>query len=253
MTYPAGNCLRERIRIVNSISTDRTVGELVIERPANSRVFEEYGIDYCCGGKQSLSEACAKNGISTDEVLRKLDELDTVRSQEDATDYASMRLDDLVEHIVSTHHAYLVRELPRLQEMSKKVASVHGDKDDRLGELDGVVRALAQELGTHMMKEEQVLFPIICQLAQTDSLPEMHFGTLANPIHAMEADHEIVGNALDSIHRLTDDLTPPDGACNTHRALLDGLADLVLDLHQHIHLENNILFPKTLELENSRR
>lgn len=231
---------------MNSINTDRTVGELVTERPANSRIFEEYGIDYCCGGKQSISEACAKNGISADEVLRKLDEADTAGSQEDATDYASMELDDLVEHIVSTHHAYLRRELPRLQEMSKKVARVHGEKDDRLGELEGVVRALAEELLMHMMKEEHVLFPLICQLAQTGTLPDMHCGTLENPIRAMEADHEIVGNALESMRRLTDDHTPPDWACNTYRALLDGLQDLELDLHQHIHKENNILFPRAL-------
>ena len=238
---------------MNPINTDRTVGELVVERPANSRIFEEYGIDYCCGGKQSLSEACAKNGIAADEILRRLDEADTAGSQEDATDYASMGLDDLVEHIVSTHHAYLLRELPRLEKMSKKVAKVHGDKDDRLGELEGVVRTLAEELGTHMMKEERVLFPIICQLAQTDSLPDAHFGAIANPIRAMEADHEIAGNALESMQRLTDDYTPPDWACNTYRALLDGLHDLELDLHQHIHKENNILFPKALELEKCRR
>jgi regulator of cell morphogenesis and NO signaling len=237
------------MNIMNAIDTDRTVGELVVERPANSRIFEEYGIDYCCGGNESLSRACARNGISTEEILEKLNEVDTALPQEDATGYTSMRLDDLVEHIVSTHHAYLNRELPRLQEMSKKVAKVHGAKDDRLGELEGVVRALAEELGMHMMKEEQVLFPVIRQLAQTDSPPETHFGTIGNPIRAMEADHEIAGNALDKMHTLTDNYTPPDWACNTYRALLDGLRELELDLHQHIHKENNILFPRALELE----
>lgn len=232
--------------MMNSINSDRTVGELVIERPANSRIFEEYGIDYCCGGKQFLSEACIKNGISADEVLLKLDEADAARSQEDATDYALMKLDDLVEHIVSTHHAYLRRELPRLEKMSKKVAMVHGDHDDRLGELEVEFHALSQELILHMMKEEQVLFPIICQLAQTDSMPEMHCGSLENPIRAMEADHDSVGTSLERMHGLTDGYTPPDWACNTYRALLDGLHDLELDLHQHIHKENNILFPRAL-------
>ncbi|TDJ70105.1 MAG: iron-sulfur cluster repair di-iron protein [Proteobacteria bacterium] len=234
---------------MNSINSDRTVGELVLEHPSNSRIFEEYGIDYCCGGKKSLWEACAKNGISVDEVLHKLNEADTARPQEDATDYASMRLDDLVEHIVSTHHAYLIRELPRLRGISTKVAKVHGDKDDRLGELEGVIRSLAEELGAHMMKEERVLFPLICLLAQTDPPQEMHFGTLGNPIGAMEADHEIAGNTLDNMRRLTDNYTPPDWACNTYRALLDGLHELEVDLHQHIHKENNILFPRALDLE----
>ncbi len=234
---------------MNSIDTDRTVGELVAERPSNSRIFEDYGIDYCCGGKESISRACARNGIPTDEILEKLKLADTALPQEDSPDYASMKLDALVEHIVSTHHAYLNRELPRLQKMSKKVAKVHGDKDDRLGELEGVVRALAEELLMHMMKEEQVLFPVIRQLAQTDSPSETHFGTIGNPIRAMEADHEIAGNALDTMRKLTDNYTPPDWACNTYRALLDGLRELELDLHQHIHKENNILFPRALELE----
>ena len=238
---------------MNSTNTEKTVGDLVVERPANSRVFEEYGIDYCCGGKQSLSEACAKKGLSADEVLHKLDEVDTAQLQEDPTDCTSMGLSDLVEHIVSTHHAFLLLELPRLQKMSKKVAKVHGDRDDRLRELAGVVHTLAEELTMHMMKEERVLFPVICQMTRTESIPDMHFGKLENPILAMEADHEIAGDALKSMHTLTDGYTPPDWACNTYRALLDGLHDLELDLHQHIHKENNILFPKALELENLRR
>lgn len=235
---------------MSTISTGDTVGGLVAERPARSRIFEEYGIDYCCGGKKPLTEACAAKGVSADEVMAKLNELDTADTG-DATDYASMPLDQLVDHIESTHHVYLRRELPRLQEMADKVARVHGEKNERLIPLAEVVQGLVAELSQHMMKEEQMLFPIVRELAHSLVVPEMHCGNLSNPIGVMEAEHQNAGNALESIRQLSDDHTPPDWACNTYRALLDGLRELELDLHQHIHKENNILFPRALELEAS--
>lgn len=235
------------------LSAERTVGELVAEKPARSRVFEAYGIDYCCGGKKSLAAACAKKGHDIEEVLRIIDEADTAASEEDILDYSAMPLDDLADHIVATHHTFLKKELPRLQEMSAKVARVHGDSDARLAQLASVVNAITDELIPHMMKEEQILFPFICQLEQSSTLPDMPFGTLANPIQAMEHEHDIAGNALKDMNRLTDGYVPPDWACNTYRALLDGLHELELDLHQHIHKENNILFPRALAMEESRR
>lgn len=238
---------------MSTLSAQKTVGELVRERPGRARVFEDLGIDYCCGGKKPLAEACAKKGHDIDQVLASIREVDASGSAEDATDYVSMPLDELADHIVATHHAFLVRELPRLQEMSAKVARVHGDKDGRLIELAAAVNALADELSSHMMKEERILFPVIRQLAQTDSLPPMPFGTLANPIRAMEAEHDTAGSGLEDMRRLSDAYTPPDWACNTYRALLDGLHELELDLHQHIHKENNILFPRSLAIEESRR
>lgn len=228
---------------------ERTVGELVAELPGRSRVFEEYGIDYCCGGKKPLTKACAKKGVDADEVVRALAQADADAVEKDTADYGNMALDELVEHIVSTHHAYLARELPRLTEMSAKVAKVHGETDARLRELAQVVVALSAELRTHMMKEEQILFPIIKELVHAETLPPMHCGTLANPIRVMESEHDNAGGALESMRRLTGGYVPPEWACNTYRALLDGLRELELDLHQHIHKENNILFPKALELE----
>ncbi len=238
---------------MTTLTAEKSVGELVTERPARSRVFEAYGIDYCCGGKKPLSEACAQKGHAVEEVLGKLAEADATGSDENDVDYTSMPLDELVNHIIATHHTYLLRELPRLQKMAEKVAKVHGGSDERLGQLAKVVTAVVEELSAHMMKEEQILFPVICQLEQTDSLPSMPFGTLANPVRAMESEHDSAGNALADMHRLTDAYTPPDWACNTYRALLDGLRELELDLHQHIHKENNILFPRALALEESRR
>ena len=233
---------------MNTTTIEKTVGELVSERPGRSRVFEEYGIDYCCGGKKLLPEACAKKGVDIDELMRELAKADAA-VQEDAIDYSVMALDELADHIVTTHHAYMAKELPRLKAMSAKVAKVHGDSDARLGELAQVVHALSTELQSHMMKEEKVLFPIIRQLTHADTLPRMHCGKLANPIRVMEAEHDSAGGALESTRELTDGYVPPEWACNTYRALLDGLHELELDLHQHIHKENNILFPRALERE----
>lgn len=234
---------------MNTTTVDKTVGELVSERPGRSRVFEEHGIDYCCGGKRPLAEACAKKGVDVDEIVRELAQADAGAVQEGAADYSVMALDELADHIVSTHHAYLTKELPRLEEMAVKVAKVHGGSDARLRELAEVMGALSAELGSHMMKEERILFPIIRQLVHADTLPPMPCGTLSNPIGAMEAEHDNAGGALESMRRLTDGYAPPEWACNTYRALLDGLNELELDLHEHIHKENNILFPRALELE----
>ncbi len=229
----------------------KTVGELVSERAGRCRVFEEYGIDYCCGGKEPLAEACAKKGVDVDEVLLELTKADADADavREDAVDYSIMPLDELVDHIVATHHAYLTGELPRLQSMAAKVAEVHGKADARLIELAQVITRLSEELQSHMMKEEEILFPIIRQLMHADTLPPMHCGELANPIGVMEAEHDTVGGVLESMRRLTDGYAPPQWACNTYRALLDALHKLELDLHQHIHKENNILFPRALERE----
>lgn len=236
-----------------TINVDATVGELVSESPGRSRVFEKYGIDYCCGGKKPLSEACAAKEISLDTILEDLAEWDTLQTGKHCDDFASMGLEELANHIVATHHAYVATEMPRLEAMAEKVEKAHGASDERLADLTTVVHALAAELAPHMMKEEQVLFPIIRKLAHSDTPLSSPCGSIANPIAAMEADHDNAGNNLKRMRRLTDDYTPPDWACNTYRALLEGLREFELDLHQHIHKENNILFPKALELERRTR
>jgi regulator of cell morphogenesis and NO signaling len=234
---------------MTTIAMEKTVGELVCERPGRSRIFEDFGIDYCCGGKKPLAEACAKKGVAIDVVVDKLARADADASQEDSVDYSAMALDKLVDHIMATHHTYLMKELPRLEKLSKKVEKAHADSDARLSALAQVVTALITELGSHMMKEEQVLFPIIRELVNADRLPAMHCGALSNPIGVMEAEHDAAGDALATMRNLTDGYALPEGACNSYRALLDGLHTLELDLHQHIHKENNILFPRALALE----
>lgn len=238
---------------MSTITAIQSVGELVAAQPARSRVFEAYQIDYCCGGKRSLADACGKKGLPLDTVLDALARADALRAPEPHPDAAAMPLDTLCDHIVERHHEYLRRELPRLMQMANKVAKVHGDNDPRLEGVAETLRGLAAELEVHTMKEERVLFPAIRALAQCDGLPPMPFGTLANPIHAMEADHDGAGDGLARLADLTDDYTPPEWACNTYQAFLDGLHDLELDLHQHIHKENNVLFPRAIEEENRRR
>jgi len=227
------------------VDTQRTVGELVRELPSRSRVFERLGIDYCCGGKASLQEACAARGL---EVSAVLEELQQTPPAEGETDWSRASLTDLTEHIEATHHAYLRRELPRLQTLLAKVEQVHGARHPWLTELARVYLALQAELESHLMKEERILFPYIRGLDGAGG-SEACFATVRQPIAMMEHEHDQAGVALAAMRRLTSDYTAPDDACGTFRALLDGLAELEADLHQHIHKENNLLHPRAIEAE----
>ena len=235
---------------MNPITAEQTVGELMSERLGRSRILERFGIDYCCHGDTPLTEACISKGLPIEDVLLELNEADSANLETEDIDYNSMELDQLIEHIVSTHHAYLSRELPRLVSLAQKVSNAHAADDSRLRELESVVRALKEELTSHMSKEERLLFPVIREMVQSDTVPVMPFGTLANPIGAMELEHDGAGYALRQMRLLTNNFYEgPRWACDTYRALLKGLRELELDLHQHIHKENNILFPKALAIE----
>jgi len=229
----------------------QTVGELVRENPARSRVFERFSIDYCCGGKVPLQEACRDRGLDPKQVAADLAVVDAEPAAQ-ADDPATMRLADLADHIEATHHAYLREELPRLDFMTEKVAHVHGDAEPRLREIRQVFVSCRQELEAHMLKEERVLFPMIRELEQADGPVTFHCGSLANPIRMMEHEHDQAGDAMSRFKELTDGYLPPDWACNTYRAMVDGLAAFERDMHQHVHKENNVLFPRALELETSR-
>jgi regulator of cell morphogenesis and NO signaling len=229
-------------------STD-TVGELVAQRPALARVFENEGIDYCCGGGKTLEEACRKKGIDVSTLLTLLAEAASSDENSDIVNVTGMNLTELADHIEQTHHAYLRTELPRLEGITQKVASVHGEKDARLAEVRDTFLTLAKELSDHMMKEERILFPMVRQLEAGDGTEAIHCGSLANPIRQMIMEHEQAGSVLERLRSLTDNHTVPDWACNTYRAMLDGLAQFEHDLHQHIHKENNVLFPKAVEME----
>ncbi len=232
---------------MQTIDLQITVGELVKQRPARSRIFEKFKIDYCCGGKIPLAEACEKRGVDPESVLQAISDDETTLGS--FVDADAMSLTELADHIVATHHDHLREELPRLDFMTRKVAAVHGDGEPRLQQIREVFVAFNDELTHHMEKEEQVLFPMIRVIDTANSAPEFHCGSLATPIQVMESEHDNAGNALEQFRELTDDYTPPEWACNTFRALYNGLAELEQNMHQHVHKENNVLFPKALARE----
>jgi regulator of cell morphogenesis and NO signaling len=227
------------------------VGQWVATHPATSRVFENLGIDYCCGGKKSLEQACVERQIDPEEVLARLQAILSQSSDGASANWLAAPLASLCDHIEVTHHAYLKSELPRLTQIVAKVARVHGADHP---EIKGVQQALAElraELEPHTFKEEQILFPAIRWLERSSSPPVFPFGTIANPIRMMELEHDGAGNCLRQIRELTRDYEVPEGACNTYRAMLDGLSTLEQDMHVHVHKENSILFPRAVRLEQA--
>jgi regulator of cell morphogenesis and NO signaling len=234
----------------STISPETTIGQIVAAQPALARIFERAGIDYCCGGKRTLAEACRAKGLEPATFALLLDAIATMPGNQPTTDATALSLSALADHIERTHHAYLRVELPQLMEKADRVAYKHGARDPRLGEVAETVRALAEEMFSHMAKEEIVLFPLVRELERSGPAAG-ECGSIAHPIRQMEREHDSAGGAIAHLRKLTDDFTPDAEACNTHRALLVGLAHLEADLHEHVHKENNVLFPRALALEAS--
>jgi regulator of cell morphogenesis and NO signaling len=228
-----------------------TVGQLVAERPARARVFERFGIDYCCGGKKPLTQACHEKGVDVNAVMQELSQADARPSAEER-DWSKASLTELADHIEATHHQYLKAELPRLASLTQKVASVHGQRHPELIEVFQIFAEFKQELDAHLMKEEQILFPMIRQLEASAEPVQFHCGSIQNPIRVMVMEHDSAGDALQRMRELTQDYAVPADACNTYRAMLDALTQLEADMHQHVHKENNILFPRAVEAEVRR-
>jgi regulator of cell morphogenesis and NO signaling len=220
-----------------NITPDSRVGQIATEHPLATRVFARHGIDFCCGGGKPLAEVCSQRGLNATTVLAEIEhELAAPSESEVRWDQAS--LGDLIEHILVTYHKPLHEELPRLEAMARKVDDVHRDKQpEMLPELLSVYLGLKAELDQHMTKEEQILFPMI---------RSGQGAMAAGPISVMEHEHDSAGGALRRLRELTNGYEVPAEACNTWRALWHGLAALEESLHQHIHLENNILFPRAL-------
>ncbi len=230
------------------ITPETTIGEIVAATPILARLFERLGIDYCCGGKQTLAAACTRRGLETGTTIALLESAGAALVAGPAeVDAAAMGLAQLADHIVATHHAYLKTELPRLVEMAERVAAKHGLRDLRMSEVAAAVSDLAEEMISHMQKEEIVLFPLVRQI-EAGSRGGFGVEDLAGPIAQMEAEHEAAGGLTARLRELTDGFTPNAEACNTHRALLAGLAEFESDLHRHVHKENNVLFPRALAL-----
>ena len=217
---------------------DRTVGELVAERPARSRVFQTFNIDFCCQGGRTLREACERKRVAAEAVVEQL-EAEMRDPGAPAENPAELPPHELAEYIVRTHHTFLRQELPRLRAMSARVAQVHGGHTPSLVEMFEVFQGLHDELASHMLKEEQVLFPIVAAMSRGEAPPVPVDG----PIHCMIHEHDNAGLALRRLRQLSHGFNPPLEACNTYRALFAGLQDLEEDLHRHIHLENAVLFP----------
>ncbi|MFB3921303.1 MAG: iron-sulfur cluster repair di-iron protein [Terriglobia bacterium] len=237
-----------------SVSTEKTVRELALEFPQATRVFEKLGIDYCCGGHKSLGEACAGANLSAKEVLDALVSAQPASSASPGDgQWQEASLTDLVNHILDTHHKYTREEISRLGPLLNKVCSVHGQNHAELLSIRDAFRGLAQELTTHMMKEEMVLFPYIVRMEesviQKDPILPSPFGTVRNPVSMMMHEHDSAGEALRAMRDASGGYVPPADACISYQTLYKALAEFEADLHQHIHLENNILFPRAIEME----
>lgn len=234
-----------------------TVAEMAASSLAAVRIFEKFGIDYCCGGRRPLAEVCLEKGYDAQAIQRELDAAVEGAPAAEA-DWSTSSLTELIRHVVGVHHEYLRRELPAIQTRLDKVYRVYNERyGPTLLGLPEVFAGLRAELEMHTRKEETILFPAIvaCEAAAQSgqALPAAPFGPLANPIRMMEAEHESAGAALAEIRKITCDFQLPEYACVTYRALMSGLDELERDLHMHIHLENNILFPRAQKLEASKR
>lgn len=218
------------------------VGQLVVDKPQLARVFEKFGIDYCCGGKLTLGAICQKKGLDVQAVLTALDQAQ-VDKPVDETDWNAVSVETLARHILDTHHVYLKENLPTLAQLAQKVARVHGENHPELIEVARVYHKFQTEMNDHLAKEEQILFPAILQLVKGEG----GFG-IQQPIRVMLMEHDAAGQDLEALRTLTKGFAPPEDACYSYRTLFSGLAELELDTHTHIHKENNILFPKALAL-----
>jgi len=234
-----------------SITKERTIGQLVKDDYRTAQIFQQHGLDFCCGGNRTIEESCAKKDVDPSDIVQALDQLATDGTKED--NYDQWSLDFLVDYIVNNHHEFTRNKLPEIGKYAKKVASVHGKRHEELNEIYYEFTMLHTEIFNHLDKEERILFPYIKKLVEaeeTGTKPEKpHFEEAANPIAMMEDEHDEAGTSMAKIRRLSNDFTPPEDACTTYRLLYENLEGFEKDLHKHVHLENNILFPKAIELE----
>ena len=230
----------------------KTVAEVVTENIRTAHIFKKYGIDFCCGGSISIKKVCLRNNIDYSLLEQDLLNIDKVPN---TYNYNSWKLDFLIDHIINVHHSYVKESIPLIMEYAKRVSEVHGHHYSVVLEVEKLFINLARELNSHLKKEEQILFPYIKSLIKTKNNEENFnrpsFGSVNSPIAVMELEHELAGDIFKRIAKLTNSYVPPKEACNTFRALYSKLEEFENDLHQHIHLENNILHPKAKTLENS--
>jgi len=236
---------------------EKTVREIAVENPSSIRVFEALGIDYCCGGQRSLKDACSRAAIEVGQATDMLAKAELDAAAPVAGEWAEKSLRDVIAHILQNHHGFVRRETPRVASLLSKVVAKHGAVHPEMKEIEKLFTAIGQELSTHMLKEEQILFPYIERMEQAawnnESLPPAFFGSVKRPIANMMAEHDDAGALLAQIRELANEFTTPSGACPSFLALYRGLEEFERDLHHHVHLENNILFPRAAGMEQAQR
>lgn len=236
-----------------TFTSSSTVREIALQLPSSIRIFEAFGIDYCCGGNKSLMQASQQAGVSPERLLEKLSELDVQSADPDFSPWQQASLSSLTQHIAERHHEFVRNEVPRLNSLFEKVRSRHGSAHPELTPMSLLFGFLGEDMLNHMQKEEQVLFPYIERLEQDSEQgtlpPATPFGSVDRPVDCMMRDHEKTGREIQQIREWSNGFTLPEGACLTYRALYAGLREFEQDLHRHVHLENNILFPRAIGLE----
>lgn len=240
------------VAMTAKIDINMTVGEIVVMHPECARVFELLSIDYCCGGKIPLQDACRKAGLDIEPVLQKLSAVLCKPYETSELDWTKSSLKSLIDHIINVYHHPLRLELCRIEALCSKVARVHGETHPYVNELADVFARFKEELELHMQKEEMILFPTIA--ARETHRTQANFGcggSIEHPITVMMMEHDSAGETLQKMRELTNSYTAPHGACNTFRAMLHALELFESEMHQHVHKENNILFPRAVELFNT--
>ena len=227
------------------------IGDMVAEDFRTAAVFKKYGIDFCCKGGRTIADACEKKNIDEEKIYQELENIPA--SGNGNIDFKSWPLDLLADYVEKTHHRYVEEKTPILQQFLDKLCKVHGNHHPELFEIRDLFDESAKDLGAHMKKEELILFPFIRKMVAAqrsgEELQQPHFGTVENPVNMMQHEHTVEGERFAKIAELTQNYNPPADACNTYRVTFAMLQDFENDLHTHIHLENNILFPKSVKLE----
>lgn len=239
-----------------NINATSKVRDIALEFPQATRVLEELKIDYCCGGDQPLVDACVKVGVEFENVMKMIDQLREASAPGTGTpDLQAATLCELVTYILDKHHVYTKNEMARLEPLAEKVLTAHGENHFELHAIRDLLRELFTDLRQHMFKEEQILFPFVLELErarmQNHPAPFAPFGTVNNPISMMMTEHDTAGDILRELRKLSADYKVPSDACISYKTLYEAVEAFEQDLHQHIHLENNLLFPKVIELEAS--
>jgi len=230
---------------------NETIAQIVSRDYRTAAVFKKYGIDFCCGGKVLLAETCEQKGVDKFELLNELEEAQQTESDQNITE--TLELDALSDHIVNVHHYYVRKRLPEITPFLDKVVNVHGESHPELLKVQELFNGVKKELTSHMKKEEMVLFPYIKEMVRVQreqkSFTQPPFGTIKNPIRLMEQEHQYAGDGFRIMKSITNNFIPPENACNTYRVTFSMLDEFENDVHKHVHLENNILFPRAISLE----